>query len=116
MKTKLLSAVFLLAWIPLQANAQYVPQAPVGSWQGMGPNGRTAYNVQFTSDGMFYGQSSRPQTVSGRYQWDPTTGGGFLTVYTNNRRTGNLFYSVTYFNDDTFLMTDTTGSVRFHRR
>jgi len=102
MNTKLIAVVGIvaLAFVPGVVYAQDAGP-PVGTWQGPSSDGRTMVTLYLGSSGEFMAHSTGSQPVGGRWIWEPTLGGGFVTLRAGGRNGGSMFLNVTYLDANT---------------
>jgi hypothetical protein len=116
MKVALFGLLGVLALVVPPAFAQDAPPPPIGTWQGTTSNGKTV-TLSIAANGEVLGQAGDGQPIHGRAQWDPTTGGGFLTIRLDGRRRNeSLFYSVTYVDANTINLAQASYWVVLRRQ
>jgi hypothetical protein len=107
-------ALFAVTLLPGAAPAQDAAP-PVGMWQGSSVEGQVV--VFIGANGQFMGQSTGSWPLRGRWYWEPTTGGGFLTVQPQGTAgNDNRFFSVTYIDANTMNLAIPSAWVTLRRR
>ena len=81
---------------------------PVGSWRGSFPDGSSLTLVCQDNGDCMYAPSGAPQPVVGRGSWQQTAAGsGILTItYLNVGFVNRLYYSITWVNANTIVLSD----------
>lgn len=90
---------------------------PIGSWHGTFNDGSGTFTLYCQANGNVMVQVSGTPAVTGRYTWEPTSRGGILTVH--YQRVGfqnRLYYSITYVNERSLILSDPFFQVTLYRR
>jgi hypothetical protein len=109
--------VSIVSFLPQVASAQ-TGGAPAGSWYGRHADGSGSITFVLQRDGTCLYAPSGATPVVGRAYWKQTSpAGGIVTIrYSNGRFENNLYYSITWVNQDTVVLSDPYFRVTLKRQ
>jgi len=89
---------------------------PVGSWHGEFSDG-SGVSLFVGSNGVASYGVPGVQPAVGNWTWSSTSVGGILTIhYTSAGFANRLYYSITYVNPDTVILSDPYFRLTMHRQ